>query len=325
MSEIEIAKKLAEKYSDSELLNEAETRLKIIDTILFDVLKWPKDNSSVEKIINGKRADYVLFRNGGSPQIVIESKKEGNFFTLPTNCNFDNLYQKIPVEKLLTCDTIKETISQVKEYAEDLACNYAAICNGHIWIIFKLYTPNKPWKQLPAFVIKSLDFFHKEYTQAVNLLGYTSVVKLKSLKLSIGVTKKTYPEIYYPKNNIRAYDTPVTSNKYAGILETISRKYLGPIPIDDKVFMKKCYVTNKGHYDDLQKNIKGIVFDSLTPFFKNLGFRNFTDDSIGGAFGLKIIDTIKRENLDNVMILFGGRGSGKSTFFKKVSFSYSSS
>lgn len=84
--------------------------------------------------------------------------------------------------------------------------------------------------------------------------------------------------------------------------------------------MDSCYVTNKGHYDELQKNIHGFLHDSLTPYFKNQGFREFTDDKAGGAFGNQIIKMIKQENLDNVMILFGGRGSGKSTFLKRFLF-----
>ncbi len=81
--------------------------------------------------------------------------------------------------------------------------------------------------------------------------------------------------------------------------------------------MTQCYVTNKGHYDNLQKNVQGFVYDSLTPFFKSQGVRDFTDDKKGGAFAYKIQEIIKKENLDNVMILFGGRGSGKSTFLKR--------
>jgi archaellum biogenesis ATPase FlaH len=84
--------------------------------------------------------------------------------------------------------------------------------------------------------------------------------------------------------------------------------------------MKNCYVSNKGHYDKLQNNVQGFLYDSLTPFFKNEGFREFSDNKQGGAFGNKIIQTIKQENLDNVMILFGGRGSGKSTFLKRFLF-----
>ncbi len=320
MTELEIANELVKRYSDSTNLNEADTRLQIIDTLLFDVLKWPKHLSAVEKIIKDKRADYVLYNSSKIPQLVIESKRENSYFELPQNFNSEKLFQRISVEKLLTSENIKRAILQVKEYAEDIACNYASICNGHVWVIFKIYSPNIPWKKLPAFVIKNLLFFQKEYTTALNLLGYFNVVKKKSLIYNIGVNKKLYAEIFFPKNNIRTYNTPVNSNQYASILDNISRKYLGPIPISEIEFMKRCYVTNKGHYDNLQKNVKGIVFDSLTPYFKNLGVKDFFDDKKGGAFGLKITEIIKKENLDNVMILFGGRGSGKSTFLKRFLF-----
>jgi archaellum biogenesis ATPase FlaH len=175
----------------------------------------------------------------------------------------------------------------------------------------------KPWKKLPAYVIKDLDFFAKNLTTAVNLLGYNSITEEDSLNSNIGVTKKTYSEIFYPKNNITAYNTPVNGNTYAGPLNTISMRYLGPIPESDKEFMDSCYVTNKGLHDSLQKDVQGFLHDSLTPYFKNLGFRDFTDNKTGGAFGNKIAEIIRKEKLNNVMILFGGRGAGKSTFIKR--------
>lgn len=321
MNEIDLIKKLKATYSETKL-NEAETRFKIIDEILEKVLKWPKDNNSVEFFINGNRADYILFSHAKKPALVIESKKVGVYFDLPTNANSaGSTFQKIQLEKLLTDENIREAVFQVKEYCEDLLCNYAAICNGHVWIIFKVNSTNqKPWKKLPAYIIRGLDFFEQNLTEALNLLGFTSVTQNQSLQNKIGVAKKVYPEIFFPKRNITAYDTPVNSNRYAGPLNTLARKFLGPIPASDSEFMERCYVSNKGHYDELQKNVQGFLYDSLTPYFKNQGFREFSDNKEGGAFGLKIVKIIKQENLDNVMILFGGRGSGKSTFLKRFLF-----
>lgn len=84
--------------------------------------------------------------------------------------------------------------------------------------------------------------------------------------------------------------------------------------------MDKCYVTNKGTYDKLQQDVTGFLHDSLTPYFKNLGFREFTDNKEAGAFGNRIASIIKKDNLSNVIILFGGRGAGKSTFIKRLLF-----
>jgi hypothetical protein len=321
MNEIDLIKKIKSDYSDPKSLNEAETRFKILDEILEKYLKWPKIDTTVEFYVEGNRADYILKNKANKPLLVIESKKQGVYFELPTSFNFSKSYQKISMDKLLSDDNIREAINQVKEYCEDLVCQYGAITNGIVWIIFKTTPTNqKPWKKLPAFVIKDLDFFINDYTTAINILGYTSMNELNSIANNIGVNKKSYTEIFFPKQQINAFDSPVNSNKYAGPLSSLSRKFLGPIPFSDKDFMDNCYVSNKGHYDELQKNVSGFLHDSLTPYFKNQGFREFTDDKAGGAFGNNIIKAIKQENLDNVMILFGGRGSGKSTFLKRFLF-----
>ncbi|HTK19201.1 MAG TPA: hypothetical protein VL442_06810 [Mucilaginibacter sp.] len=320
MSEIEIVKQLKKKYTKQNL-NEADTRFKIIDTILCDVLKWPKDPICTEVFLNGNRADYVLKGKNEKPVLVIESKKKGYFFELPKNSNAPSLYQKMAMEHLISDDKIKDAIFQVKEYAEDLMCPFAAITNGACWIIFRVSgTQQKPWKKLTGFVIKDLEYFSANFTEAINLLGYYNVAVKNSLFQSIGVSKKTFHEIFYTKENITAYNTSVNSNKYAGPLTSIARKFLGIIPETDRDFMNHCYVSNKGKYDHLQKDVQGFLHDSLTPYFKNIGFREFSDDRQGGAFGLRLANLIKQQQLNNVMILFGGRGAGKSTFIKRLLF-----
>jgi hypothetical protein len=320
MDEITLIKSLIKKYPNN-TLNEAETRFKIIDEILEKFLKWPKDSIYVEKYIEGNRADYILKNKADKPVLIIESKRENEYFELPKNVNSTENFQKIQIDKLLSDKNIKEAIFQVKEYCEDLLCNYAAICNGHTWIIFKVNSSNtKPWKKLPAIVIKNLNYFSEDYISAINLLGYNSILNEDSLQSNVGLSKKIYSEIFYPKRNITAYDTPVNSNPYSNTFVILGRKFLGQIPENDTEFMENCYVSNKGHYDKLQNNVQGFLYDSLTPFFKNEGFKEFSDNKEGGSFGNKIIQIIKQQNLDNVMILFGGRGSGKSTFLKRFLF-----
>ena len=316
MNEIDILKKLAADYKKADL-NESDTRFKIIDTILVDVLKWPKEIITTEKYINGNRADYVFKGKNDKPIVILESKKNEIYFELPVTLNQGKKFEKVLVEKLITDEEIKKAIYQVKEYAEDLFCNYAIACNGKCWIIFRINSNIKPWKKLFAYVIKDIDYFIENYTTAVNLLGYTSVTENDSLNNSIGVAKKIHNEVFFPKNNITAFDTPVDNNKYAGSLKTISNKFLGPIPEDDIDFMDRCYVSNKGKYDTLQKDVQGFLYDSLTPYFKNLGFKDFSDDGNAGAFGIKISELVRKQKLNNVLILFGGRGAGKSTFLKR--------
>lgn len=298
-------------------LNEADVRYQIIDVVLKDIFHWPLDSVSCEKQVYENRADYVLNRKNNTPALVIEAKRESFCLNLPHNTNVEKTYQKIIVEKLLSDQNIKNAICQVKEYCEDLGSSFGGITNGKEWIFFHVNPQNKPWKKIPAFVIKNNSFFRDEYTYAFNIFGYNNIVEKNSLRRHISQFKTYNEEIFYPKNSIITYDTPVNSNVYAHILTSISRKYLGPIPIGDNDFMSKCYVTNKGYYDDLQKNVQGCVYDSLTPYFKRQGVSDFYDDKKGGVFAKKVQEIINKENLDNVMILFGGRGSGKSTFLKR--------
>ncbi len=209
---------------------------------------------------------------------------------------------------------------QVKDYAEDLGCSYVCITNGHEWIFTNINPQNKPWKKQPSIVITRLNYFVDNYTSAVNFLGYTAITEDFSLQTQFSFQKQAKNEVFYPKNHISSYNATVSNNNYAGIFNLIARKYLSNIPLDDSEFMKKCYVSDKGHYNSLQKNVQGFIYDSLTPYFKNLGVKEFMDDRRGGAFGYKIQDLIKKQNLDSVMILFGGRGAGKSTFIERLLF-----
>lgn len=316
MTPSEVILNLKLKYTKQKL-NEADTRFKIIDTILLDILKWEKDPLMLEVIHKTVRADYVLIGKNSKPLLIIESKKSGSYFSLPSNINSTLNYQKVIVEKLLADRNLKSAIEQVKEYCEDLGCNYACVCNGEVWVFFCINSPHGPWKKLPAFVVRDITFFSENYNIASQIFSYDAIVNNSSLKNNIGVSRQLHPEIFFPKNSITAYDMPVNSNQFAGYFNSISRKYFGNIPLDDNDFYENCYVTNKGHYDDLQKNIHGIIHDSLTPYFRNQGVQNF-DEKRADQLVDKIEELLKRESLDNVMILFGGRGSGKSTFLRRL-------
>lgn len=66
-----------------QLDNEADTRHRIIDLILHDVLAWPRNCVSVEECIRPGFADYVLRRSTDDALLLIEAKRSGLFFELP--------------------------------------------------------------------------------------------------------------------------------------------------------------------------------------------------------------------------------------------------
>src|SRR5688572_24284107 len=81
-------------------INEATTRLRVINTILFDVLRWDTLDVDAEKYARAEGyADYYIKRGSA----VIEAKREGKFFVLPNKS-----FSKEPVPFALLASESKD-------------------------------------------------------------------------------------------------------------------------------------------------------------------------------------------------------------------------
>lgn len=63
--------------------NEADTRRKVIDFVLREILAWPDNMVSVEEYISPGFADFVLKKQNGDAALFVEAKREGIYFELP--------------------------------------------------------------------------------------------------------------------------------------------------------------------------------------------------------------------------------------------------
>src|ERR1700693_1602216 len=84
-----VLESLIQHYSKLTLsdANEAETRLKVIDKVLKNVLGWQDDDISVEERCSEDSktvfADYIV--RTATTSFIVEAKKAGATFVLPTN------------------------------------------------------------------------------------------------------------------------------------------------------------------------------------------------------------------------------------------------
>ncbi|MEC3910075.1 hypothetical protein U5A82_06170 [Sphingobium sp. CR2-8] len=165
----EALKKLFETASelDGRAENEAETRHKVIDVVLHDILGWPRNRTSVEEYIRPGFADYVLKKSNGDDLLFVEAKRSGIFFTLPIAHNANERFAYIGIQQLMSDANIKDAMQQVRTYCIDTGCEFAAITNGHEWIFFKTFERGKRWESLRAFVIRKLDFFRDDYIKVL--------------------------------------------------------------------------------------------------------------------------------------------------------------
>ena len=251
--------------------------------------------------------------------LFVEAKKEGIYFQLPIPyVNAEN-FSYIAISKLLTDPNIKAAIEQVRRYCFDTGCENACITNGHEWIFFRTFERGKRWENLQAFVIRYLNFFKDDYTKAINSLSYTAISERSSLIELLSAGSHKNRTIYYPKEKINSYSHPISANKLASTLRPIVNYYFGVIGDNDAEFMDKCYVSQRD-YQQTSAGMRSMLQDSLTPYFEEYGVQQLEDTGKGGRLGGRIAKNLRKGRNNEVLVLFGGKGSGKSTFIKRLLF-----
>jgi len=312
-----IAVDIVQQFAEPGKMSEADTRHRIIDAVLHGVLSWPRSAVICESYIDPGYADYVLIGPAEAQLLFLEAKKEGAYFALPTAFEKNALCAMIKVKTLMTDDMIRSAMVQVQSYCANAGCEYAGITNGHQWIFFKTFERHADWRDLQAIVIRSLRYFADSFTNAVNLLGYTSITTDVSIAQHLGKTQMQRRETFFPKTHISEYNHWIHNNYLSTCIRPLADRYLGKMNPEDHNFMEKCYVNVRDYHASLT-GVTQIIKDCLTPYFKNYNVREFFDDSQGGEFGKRIESHLRERRTREVIILFGGKGAGKSTFVKKL-------
>lgn len=298
-------------------INEAETRHRVIDFILHTYLAWPKNRVRVEQYVQPGFADYVLTKGSGDDLLFVEAKKAGHYFTLPIAYSPTERACYISIKKLLSDENVKAAMDQVRTYCFDTGCEYACITNGFEWVFFKTFEKGRRWETMQAFVVRGLDFFLSEYTRAVNALSFVAITEHASLPALLSSAPPKDRSIYYPKEKIPSYSHSIRQNRLAPRLRPIANRYFGVIGDDDTPFMESCYVAQR-EYQGTSDGMRALIQDSLSPYFEDYGVQQLEDTGRGGRLGGRLTKNIKESRRGEVLVLFGGKGSGKSTFIKRL-------
>jgi predicted type IV restriction endonuclease len=103
----------------------------LIDRIFFECLGWDRDDITAEEAHDQQYADYTF--NVPRKLLIVEAKKEGVYFELPVGLN--NLEYSIPA-LFKTTAALKSAMEQVAGYCQARGVPYAAVSNGHQFVIF---------------------------------------------------------------------------------------------------------------------------------------------------------------------------------------------
>lgn len=295
-------------------VSEADTRVKIIDRVLKEVLGWPEEVIARENPVNRGFVDYVLSSPGGRGLVIVEAKREGFSFDLAVQRGVTTYRLNGSIK---TNRGLYETIEQVQRYCSEQGVRYAVVTNGYAWIAFRAVRDDIPWRMGQAVAFSSAGVIKKEFVKFWNTLSAEAVFSGR-IESAFGSTPPVTRKLLRVLDSLFNPDQLLTRNRLHGQLWPIIERIFGDIAEQDEIeILQRCYVhTNTLKIVD--ENLKMVITDSVPHFAAVEGavdtFPGGPHDA--GRFG-SAIRGAARDPAGSVFLLLGGVGSGKSTFLKR--------
>jgi hypothetical protein len=154
--------------------NEAETRKKLLDRIIYEVLGWTHDDVTYEERVSAdgktRYADYIVKTVGVA--FVIEAKRIGATFKEASKQRREKL-----TPSFLT-DDLGASVVQAREYARSHGIDFAIATNGAVWVVFPAQRHDQvKFQDSSAVIFNSLaSILRDDYQEFHDLLSREAVI-----------------------------------------------------------------------------------------------------------------------------------------------------
>jgi hypothetical protein len=285
--------------------NEAETRLKIINTIFFEVLDWSKSDVEVEKYCREVGFSDYVFTSHETIALILEAKRVGVSFTIP-----NTKFKTDPVCFALLeteCKEAGQAMRQALGYAASLGSRYIAISNGHQWLFALTYVQSQSIEERQVIIFDSLDSIRDNFRNFWACFSKAAVSTNDIYPLLLESRKKPAP----PKisTSIPGYPVASSRNKFVNELSYILNVVWDVLSRTEhtQIFLDSCYVAP-------------LANEHLIAFAKDVLKRRLAADKISlqaevaNAKGDEIHAAIIGYENEKPFVILGEVGHGKTTF-----------
>jgi len=294
-------------YLDS-IESESDTRLKIIDRILVDVLNWPYDSISTEPHVAGGFVDYVLLSDGLS-RVVVEAKRDGR--SLGTEMRRPGASHKLS-SGVFVQQAVKEGIDQAIRYCGERSAELACVTNGSEWIVFRgsRLGDGHNTRDGMAFVFPSLIAIDEQFALFYDLLSRDSASTFAyrpRFREAEGhpIRTSVFQKSMRHAGSARQMIARPLSNDIDKIMGTYFQRLTGE---EDPGMLEDCFVeTNESHHADQQI---ARIADSIIDRIKQL------DTGQGKALA-QLVERVSKSGRHEFVLIVGTKGAGKTTFITR--------
>ena len=284
--------------------NEATTRMRAIDTLIFDVLGWDKLKVETEKYVRAEGYVDYCFKIGANVSLVLEAKKDEQLFLLPSR-----KYSAKPFGFGLLAEECRgayDAMVQAAGYATNLGSRYIAISNGHQWLLALSYVPNQPLDERLVYVFESIDAIKKRFQLFWDCFSYHAI---HSNSPAIGLSEsRKNPAPAKLSTTIHGYPLPIARNYLKNELVYVLSMIWDELNTNDnsKDFLEKCYI-----FPDSSNKAFSIAKEIIEK-------RNKQDELLTGEAlsSLKVSQLIKGYSIEKPILVLGEIGHGKSIFLR---------
>jgi len=300
------------KYSNDDI-SESDTRSKLLDIVLKNVLGWNKENIERERYVKVGYYDYLM--KLPSFQFVIEAKKNLKQLNFPVS------HKSTSLNSIYVAN--KEVIDQIRNYLIEVGLQSGVISNGTQYIIGKFVNiDGSDWKKNKCIIFDGIEDIENRYLDFYNFLSKDSVKTTKTItdnEEDDSFTANIYSSLSdrnkeIVRNTLSASLTPMLDEVFDEIF-----KYE---VLDNKEMIEECFVENKEilkNRDDIER-LFGDKPPQLTEVSKARNtqnvFKQIKEEIESQPIGLNKVDAPKP------IIIVGTKGAGKTTFinylFKSV-------
>lgn len=292
---------------DKSAWTEADTRIKIIDNILFDVLGWDKDQASYEEASGIGFSDYNL-KIENSTKLVVEAKKDLVSFSLEKRSSGKAYKMNGPVFNSICSSAIKQAITYAAFKGSELAC----ATNGKEWIVFKANRlgDGKEVLEGKAFIFNSLEAIKDNFQTFYDLLSITAVQKLSfrgmfQAEEGVPIRDLSFFQSATNPDSKKLLDRGAFSADFDAIMSAFFERLRGD---QDAEMIQKCFVVSPE---------SELAEEKLLRIASDISEKIQSINSGTGKQLVDLIETVRSTSKNRFILLIGNKGAGKSTFIDR--------